>query len=207
MPAHIVAQGECLSSIADQHGLPKKAIWEHSNNAELRQKRPNPDTLLPGDVLFIPLIRKQEFDCPVDAKHKFLKKRELVRLRLRLLREDEPRANESYLVEIGNLKLTGNTDQHGCIDVLIPANEEKGTLILGGSETHTLQLGAIDPIVEVSGVKARLRNLSYFGGDITGTWDKETEEAIRAFQAKHKAPVTGKMDSLTENVLKQEYGH
>src|SRR5882757_9079041 len=134
MPDHVVSQGECLSSIADHYGLLKQTIWDHSGNAELRRRRPNPDTLFPGDVLFVPPQNETEFDRPVDQMHKFVVKSDQIRFRLRFLLDDKPRANEPYVLEIGRLKLAGKTDQNGWLDQRIPANEPEGVLRLGSGQ-------------------------------------------------------------------------
>ena len=55
IPQHKVAQGDCIESIAAKHGLEPDTIWEHANNASLREKRNgNSFALFPGDVLFVP---------------------------------------------------------------------------------------------------------------------------------------------------------
>ena len=208
MPDHVVSQGECLSSIADKYGISGKTIWEDSRNAELRKIRLNPDTLFPGDVLFVPPITLKELDRVTDRRHKFVRKREMVHFRLRLLVEDKPRAYEAFTLEIGRFKYSGNLDADGEIDVLIPAGEPEGTLILNeGQERHRLLMGHIDPIDEVTGIQARLRNLAYLDGDLSGKWDEDSVEALRAFQRKNELSPTGKMDSATESMLKKEYGH
>jgi len=208
MPNHVIRQGDCLSSIAERYGIPKQTIWQHAKNSELREQRLNPDALFPGDVLYVPPITKKEIECPVDQKYKFLRKLEPVRFRLRLLLDEEPRANEPYVLEVGSLKFTGTTDGNGRLDEEIPAGAPQGRLILNdGTEVYTIHLGAIDPIGEVTGIQGRLRNLAYFDGEISGKWDEETGRALRAFQKRHNLPVTGEMDSGTESALKQEYGH
>ena len=52
---HIVEQGEFLDAIALKHGFRDwRAIWNHPDNAALKQRRRNPNVLLPGDQLTIP---------------------------------------------------------------------------------------------------------------------------------------------------------
>jgi hypothetical protein len=208
MPDHTVEQGECLSSIADKFGIPKAKIWNHSRNSDLRQNRLNPDTLFPGDVIFVPPITLQEIACATDQRHVFVKKLNYVRFRLRLLLNDAPRANESYTLLIGGLTLTGYTDPDGWLDEQIPASEPTGTLILkNGEEQHTLGMGTIDPIEEITGIQGRLQNLAYLDDNITGVWDEATADAVGVLQRKNNLPPTGKMDADTVSQLKKEYGH
>src|SRR5436305_39757 len=50
MTVHVVQQGECLSSIAHAYGLPDwKHLHDHAANKELKNNRPNPNILAPGD--------------------------------------------------------------------------------------------------------------------------------------------------------------
>src|SRR5690606_17426642 len=52
---HRVAQGECLSTIAHRFGLESwKVLWDHPENAPLRERRKSPHVLLPGDVVAVP---------------------------------------------------------------------------------------------------------------------------------------------------------
>ena len=52
---HVVAQGEYLSLIAARFGFrDPRVIWNHPDNAALRERRKNPNVLFPGDVLTIP---------------------------------------------------------------------------------------------------------------------------------------------------------
>lgn len=145
----------------------------------------------------------------MDQHHKFTRKLNYVRFRLRLLLNDNPRGNELYNLQIGALTFEGNTDPDGWIDVQIPASETSGTLILNdGNEQHHLTFGTIDPIEEITGVQGRLRNLAYLDdGNMTGVWDDATAGALRALQHKNGLPETGEWDSATEDALKKEFGH
>jgi Putative peptidoglycan binding domain/LysM domain len=208
MPDHVVIQGDCLSSIAKQYGLLKQTIWSHARNASLRQQRPNPDTLFPGDIVFIPPLHESEFDRPVDQMHKFVLNCDRIRFPLRLLLNDEPRADEPYVLQIRSRKLSGKTDKDGWIDQSIPADAEEGLLSLQeDKEKYVVEFGHIDPIDKVTGVQGRLRNLGYFDGEIDGQLDAETAGAVAAFQAKHKLNPTGEIDTATRSLLQQDYGH
>ena len=72
MAFHEVQQGEHLSGIALDYGFPDfTPIWNHPQNAELKQKRENPHVLLPGDKLFVPDKTAKEYSRPADNQHTF----------------------------------------------------------------------------------------------------------------------------------------
>ena len=50
---------------------------------------------------------------------------------------------------------------------------------------------------DVRDAQARLKQIAWIYGDVTGTYDKGTVEAVRGFQAKRQIPVTGKIDQRT----------
>lgn len=50
---------------------------------------------------------------------------------------------------------------------------------------------------EVRAVQARLKSISWYFGDVTGSYDDTTVRAVRGFQAKREIPVTGEVDQRT----------
>ena len=54
---------------------------------------------------------------------------------------------------------------------------------------------------EVRDVQARLKQIAWIFGDVTGTYDAATVEAVRGFQAKRGIPVTGEIDQRTMDRL------
>ena len=97
---HIVRQGECLSRIASLYGFRDyRTIYEHSLNAGLRKKRPNPNLLHPGDIVVVPDKESRSETCPTGDIHRFVLKRSLRKLRLRMLEHDgTPLANTDYVL-------------------------------------------------------------------------------------------------------------
>ena len=52
--SYVVKAGDSLSSIARHHGIKSwQEIYNHSDNAGFRFKRPNPNAIFPGDVVII----------------------------------------------------------------------------------------------------------------------------------------------------------
>lgn len=122
--------------------------------------------------------------------------------------EDEPRKDLAYRLEIGELTYEGKTDGDGILEQLIPPDAGTGRLILEpGTPNETvlpLNLGHLDPIEDVSGVKQRLANLTFPCGD-DDELTPELAAALRAFQAKHGLDVTGELDDETRDAIKKAH--
>ena len=62
-----VGAGDCLSSIAFEHGFPWEILWNHPDNAELKSLRKDPNVLLEGDIVSIPDLGRKEVSAPTDT--------------------------------------------------------------------------------------------------------------------------------------------
>ena len=90
---HVVQEGECLLSIAHQHGLFWKKVWDLPANAELQRARKDPGQLLVGDRIIIPEREAKDISAEVDKRHEFIKLGVPAKLRLVVEYEDEPVSN------------------------------------------------------------------------------------------------------------------
>jgi hypothetical protein len=206
---HKVRQGECISSIADKYGFFPDTIWNDSANAQLKEKRKDPNVLYPGDVVVVPDKEMKEESGATETRHRFRRKGVPEVLKIVLRKEGEPRANESYVLEIDGELFSGTTDSEGRIEHPIPPGAKSGTLTIGeepDAEEHKLMLGHMDPIDEVSGVQARLNNLGFDCGQADGKMSPQTVAAIKAFQAKAGLSATGEIDQATRDALVSEHG-
>jgi N-acetylmuramoyl-L-alanine amidase len=205
-----VKQGDCISSIAFEHGFFADTIWNHPNNAELKKKRQNPNVLMPGDVVFIPDKRLKEVSEPTEQVHKFRCKNTPEKLKLQLLLENQPRANEKYELEVDGLKFSGTADGDGRIRQSIPPNAKQGKLILKkgeeNEEVYQLRLGNLNPSDEITGAQGRLRHLGFFFGAINGETSHELAHAVQEFQISKNLEPSGELDDQTVNALKEAYG-
>jgi hypothetical protein len=205
MPVHKVDIGDCMSSIAEQYGFFWQSLWELPENAALKNKRKDPNVLLPGeDEVFIPEKRPKEVSKPTNEVHKFRCKSTPAKLRIQFKDEDDqPRANVPYVLKIdGNIvsKPGSKTTSNGMVECSISPLAQQGVLTLGEGEEkveYTLRLGYLNPVTELTGVKQRLRNLGFFGGAISRETDDKTKDAIRAFQSANKLEPTGETDQAT----------
>jgi hypothetical protein len=82
-----VRQGDCISSIAYEHGFFPDTLWNHSENAELKQNRKDMNLLEVGDIVRIPEKEEKEESAAPEQKHRFRKKGVPAKLRMKIFRE------------------------------------------------------------------------------------------------------------------------
>jgi Putative peptidoglycan binding domain len=204
-----VKQGDCISSIAFEHGFFPDTIWDHPSNAELKKKRIDPNVLMPGDVVFVPDKRLKEVSEPTEQVHKFRYKGVPAKFRIQIMEDNQPRANVPYTLTIDG-KVVSNpgdrTTSAGMVICSILPDVREGLLVVGEGEEmveYTLAMGFLNPVSDLTGVKQRLRNLGLYNGAIDNNLSEETKDSLRAFQALHKLPTTGEPDQATLNKLRE----
>jgi len=204
---HTVRAGECLSTIAAQYGLPWKALWDAPENAALRRKRKDPNVLLVGDVLTVPRPKDKQVAVKPGQAHKFVLKRDKVKVYLRLTASLEGLGGEPYELEIEGQKIEGKTAGDGVIEAEVPPGLAEMTLTLPKRrQKYTLALGEIDPISTLRGGQTRLFNMGLYAGEQHGELDEATASALEFFQRAQKLPVTRKYDASTQRALAELYG-
>ncbi len=200
-----VKQGDCISSIAFENGFFPDTIWNHPNNAALKEKRRDPNVLVPNDVVFVPDKRLKEVSEPTNQVHKFRLKNTPAVFSVQLFDYlEEPRANQNFEFIIDDkLSLTGTTTSEGVLEVTFPPNSKRGILTVGDDrEVVEFLFGYLETKTEVRGIQARLQNLG-FECPIHGKLDEETIEALKAFQRRFSLEITGETDSATLDKLEE----
>lgn len=188
MPKHVVQQGECLTSIAHRYGFGDPAkIWGHAQNKALADKRGNGHILFPGDELFIP---------PREAKAVGVARGKKVEVTVKLPRrhlelvirtsKHEPIAGADWVLAFDGQELRGKTGPDGKLETEVPATTGKARLTVG-KLVWELAIGHLDPILDapddgVSGLQGILKALGVLAGRVTGTWTRETHDAVVAVQ-------------------------
>ena len=174
---HQVQQGECFVSLAKRYGFTDyRTVYDHPENARLKEKRPNPNILFPGDVVFIPEKQDKQETRGTAQRHQFQVKEPVVLLRVALRDgKGETCANKRYEVKTERKILRGVTDAQGRIEQPIPADCAAAELSVWLQEEDPrafcrwqLALGHLDPVERTSGVQARLNNLGYDCGPVDG---------------------------------------
>ncbi|HUA57980.1 MAG TPA: peptidoglycan-binding protein [Verrucomicrobiae bacterium] len=206
-----VQPGDCLASIAAEHGFHWETLWNLPENAELKSVRKDPYVLFPGDLVYIPELRVERPPRPTDQKHQFVLNGVPEKLYLVITDEqDRPLANQPYVLVIDKVhRFTGNTDGAGAIRQPIEPNAQRGHLTVGpagNEQEYHLGLGQLDPIDTITGLQARLFNLGFYPGEIDGIAGPQTETAVMLFQDTHYLEANGEYDDDTQTKLKQVYG-
>jgi hypothetical protein len=210
---YVVKQGECIESIALAHGFLPDTLWNHPDNAQLKRERKDPSLLLPGDRVQVPDPRPKQEQGADSQRHRFRRKGLPSKLRVRVLRDGEPRKNEPYTLNIDGKLSQGTTDGDGVVEVPVPPDAQRGTLIVGKDEkdqqTFELRLSGLDPIASVTGAQQRLRNLGFLSEEPAAEWTPAALQALLDFQIQHVAKgqdkASGEYDDATQRALEQVY--
>jgi N-acetylmuramoyl-L-alanine amidase len=206
MTTHVVAQGECLATIAARHGFEWQTIYNAPENAALRRRRPNPNILYPGDVVEIPEKRPVESRVATGRQHTFKVPRQTWELRLRLKDHDhEAISGVAWSLSVEGIAdpFEGKTGKDGLVAVPFPVHSRRAILTVFG-QSHVLDIGGLDPVSRVSGVQQRLARLGYDPRAIDGVLGPRTRAAIMAFQeSQDDLADTGRLDDATRQRLQE----
>lgn len=204
---HVTAGAQdCMNSIAERTGFFWSTLWFHVKNAELRERRGNPNVLLPGDSVYIPPLAMSSVDRPTNLRHTFVRKGVPSVFRLRLTKNDKPLSGLAYVLTIDGVDMPGSTDGDGRIEVPISPNAQSGRLVVGSGpeqRIYELNLGAAIPATEDAGALGRLEALGFHGGPDP---EQALQTALKSFQVGRQLPVTGELDTATQAALKQAFG-
>lgn len=212
---YVIRPGDCLASVAAQFGFSDPAaIHDHADNADLKQRRADPHLLVPGDVVMIPDRVEKEIDCAAGARHRFTLKQPRVVLRLKLQDQDGAAvAGKPYRLFVGDEIFEGKTGGDGLIEQRVPPEIVEAEIVYwpakddahGARHLH-LRIGYLDPHDTPSGVQARLHNLGYYGGPLTGAIDAPTLHAIQAFRRAQGLEGEGGDDDAFRGKLRDAHG-
>lgn len=210
MPVHHrVLRGECVISIAYENGFHPHTIWNHPENAELRQLRREPHVLLPGDVVFVPDKRLREEPAHTGTRHVYRRRGVPQWVRIQIQRAGRPIAGLGFAIRVdGGAEVRGVTDGDGWLRHPITPNAKLATIQLdGGSGEYRLSLGTLDPIDSPSGLAGRLAALGLYDGPASAEASAPAvAAALRGLQAAHGLDPTGTADDPTKTLLRDLVG-
>jgi N-acetylmuramoyl-L-alanine amidase len=91
-----------MAAIGAAYGYNWQTLWNHPQNANLKNTRKDPNVLFPGDFVFIPEKTLRLENCVTDKCHKFVLKGVPEILRICLLNEfDHPLSGIDYELQVG----------------------------------------------------------------------------------------------------------
>lgn len=198
MAEYTVRQGDCISSIAEEHGFFWQTLWD--SNPDLQKQRSDPNVLLPGDIIIIPELQTKQQTVATESRTRF--KKLGVPAQIKLVVEDNgvPIANKDYVFVVDGSIHEGKTDDSGLLVQPISPKAKEATLEINGL-SFSFVLGAIDPVAEISGVQTRLQNLGFYDGDIDGESGELTTQAIAEFQSFAGLEASGELNDETRQKL------
>ncbi|HWM90819.1 MAG TPA: peptidoglycan-binding protein [Thermoanaerobaculia bacterium] len=208
---HTIRAGECIESIALHYGFFAATLWDHPENAGLRELRDNPHVLEPGDVLFIPDKQTKKVRIATGRRHVFRRRGVPAKFRVVLEREGEPRADLAYTLSFRGQESSGVTGSDGVVEAWIPPDLEVAELRIGDAESYHFDLGRLLPVATEEGFRTRMTNLGY---NLPTRDDDEPEAfharrlraAVRRFQRDYGIEVTGAIDEATQRALIDAHG-
>lgn len=214
MKPYVIKKGDYLTKLAFELGFDKDTVWNDGKNAELREKRADPDTLRPGDVLFVPEKDPIKNKLSKEADHAFSAAIPTVKLKVALAIGDKKLANEKVVIKGLGEDKEATTDGDGNLelDPTLDVAEVKVELP-GRKRSLKLKLAGMDPQEEPSGARMRLQNLGLLGKSFAKGKDAYVQHdkdalaaALKRLQAQSGLDETGGLDDATMKALKDLYG-
>jgi hypothetical protein len=212
---YTVQQGDGMSSIAARTGHFWPTIWNDPANAELKAVRREPEVLLPGDRVFIPLLRGKVELRATGKMHTFRRKGVPAHVRFRVqTATGQPFGARRFVLKVGDASYDGTTDAEGRLEAFVAPTADTGLLTLFNEDplyprelTWILRIGYLEPIETTPGVQARLTNLGFDCAGESGTAGPRTAAAVQAFRKRHGLAASGQIDDAFRNALREAYGY
>jgi hypothetical protein len=195
---YTVDQGDRMPTIGRDKGFLRwQTIWNFKGNAELRTLRGTAHILLPGDEVSVPSKLSRKAEVPGGtAEYVVQSAAEVLRVCFAGITStvDAP-VTFKATPDTGDA-IEGALAHNGKLEIDLPPDTTKVHVELsrkadGGGDggdgdkpfaSYDFTVGGLDPASEVSGVQARLLNLGFYTGGITGSLDDDTRTAISHFR-------------------------
>jgi hypothetical protein len=202
-------RNDSLPRIAAEHGFSDyHTIWLLPENAELRQRRPNPNVLLAGDQVFITDREDKTVTAATGGRYRYVLKGQATRLRIRLLdATGVPLASAAVQLTVDGKQAAVTTDGDGVLDQVVPPGAPEAVIESDRIARLVVHIGGLDPVEESSGLMMRLYNLGYLPGiDERDVDDQELRFGIQLFQADHQLPLDGEVTDALRAKVKEAHG-
>jgi hypothetical protein len=203
---YIVETGDCISSIAFDHGFFWETIWNHPKNAELKTKRKDPNILQEDDIVYTPDLTLKRVSRPTNQKHKFVRKGAPAKLRFRIM--EEPKPEETQTAAGGASPGGGGGGGGSFLDKAADAAQKAIGLSSGGGATK--EFSEPDPQPRTVEDKPR-KNVPFVaiidGKVITGNTDGDGRIELYIPPNASSGTLTLDPGTLKERVIPLNLGH
>ena len=218
---YVVGDGDYLTAIAYRFATTETKVLADPKNAKLKENRPNPEILAPGDVVYVPRAPRKWLPVTVGGTNSFKATPPMVTLNVVLKDhagqplasvgvETEPTVSDSPLTTDGSGTLTLQVPVHvKVVRVKVPAR----------GSAFSFRVGQMAPHTHDSGVLSRLRQMGCLGNedDHAGarSWLAKLTPATRAvalaqgvseFQRRNGKEVTGMADDGLRGEIRDAHG-
>lgn len=215
MKPYVVRQGDYVAKLAHTMRFDADAVWEDDANRALRERRPNPNMLAPGDVVRVPVEPTEDpLDVAVGRGNRF--KVEVPRMKVSIVvrDEEEPLQDAPYIIDGLGKRVVGRSDGDGRVTFEAPVQVREVRLVFYEKRlAFHVRIGDLDPIEEGTGIYQRLAHLGFDGwalGEAASLPRSPVEAgnpaAIRAFQRACGLEETGITDETTRAALHEAHG-
>ena len=169
MKPYVIKQGDYLLKLAHHLGFDADTVWNDDANAELKDARKDPDMLQAGDILMVPDEPKKQLDLKKETENNFVAAVPKIAVSLAVTDDDEPLANEAYVVEGLGDDEERTTDADGFVSFEAPVHVREVTVrFVDVDLAFRVGIGELDPIDTDAGVRMRLTQLGFYGPQIAG---------------------------------------
>ncbi len=213
MKPYVIKQGDYLLKLAHHLGFDADAVWNDGANGELKEVRKDPDMLQAGDILMVPDEPKKQLDLKAEQENNFVATVPKIAVSLAVTDDEEPLADEAYVVEGLGDDEGRTTDADGFVSFEAPVHVREVTVkFVNVDLAFRIGIGELDPIDTDAGIRMRLTQLGYYGPQLAGADqyveknDAQLAAAIAAFQGAQGLEVTGDMDDATSDKLLEVHG-
>jgi hypothetical protein len=204
------SDGQCCSSIAYMQGHLWQTVWNASQNASLRQTRDDPNCLMPGDSVFIPVPTGNQDLRAVDQRHRYQMAGAAKLVIALKYPHGELRMGARYKLTVDGTVIASGTADDGKVTATIVPTDAGGKLVVYGDgtipdQTYEFKLGTLFPFDQLQGVQQRFRNLGNRAIKVDNTNNPSTTQSVNGFQQSSGNPATGNISDIQDD-LRTAYG-
>jgi type VI secretion system secreted protein VgrG len=206
---YVVRQGDYLDKLAFVHGFDADKAWNDGKNAELKDKRKDPNILHPGDIVHFPRAQREGEMLEKGSSNAYTVNIPRRKVTLRLT--DARLAGAKYTVAGAGAGNEGVTDPQGELSIEVPVHQRE--VLIEFPEKNiacSVRVGGLDPVEETTGARRRLEHLGYRRPSDANETEAEAAEADRVaianFQRAQGLEPTGVMDDATRAALLAAHG-